>query len=151
MTCVDPTIRTHRERKELYVKALEQEVLRLKDVYKKIMQERDAYAQENRKLRELLASYGIPVPPTITSPTHDPSSSGSISGSYPPPSSSSNRSPPPKNTASVTQGPDIASNSGPSMDNMTQFLPGTDIDYATVGVDFVTTYDRQPYPSPPPN
>ncbi|CAG5170930.1 uncharacterized protein ALTATR162_LOCUS7251 [Alternaria atra] len=51
--------RTHRERKELYIKALEQEVIRLKDTFAATSRERDAFAEENRRLRELLMAHGI--------------------------------------------------------------------------------------------
>ena len=70
--------RTHRERKELYIKALEQEVLRLKETYGNICRERDTFADDNQKLRELLAANGIACPdgPTRTS---GPGSTGSIS------------------------------------------------------------------------
>ncbi|KAK3081108.1 hypothetical protein LTS18_010172, partial [Coniosporium uncinatum] len=51
--------RTHRERKEMYIKALEQEVLRLKEVFGNTVAERDAIAAENRRLKELLAAHGI--------------------------------------------------------------------------------------------
>ncbi|KAI9715420.1 MAG: hypothetical protein M1828_000840 [Chrysothrix sp. TS-e1954] len=158
--------RTHRERKEMYIKALEQEIYRLKELYQTTSRERDAYASENRKLRELLQQYGIPVPPPSS---HTPAtagasgvgvghpelgSSGSISGSYPPASSETHsRSPPIPNGT----GPSPISASqghGPGMGNLTAMLPGAGgIDYATVGVDFVTTYDGRaaPYPSPPPH
>ncbi|KAK4986755.1 hypothetical protein LTR66_007772, partial [Elasticomyces elasticus] len=51
--------RTHRERKEMYIKALEQEVLRLKETFGSTARERDAIAEENRRLKELLAAHGI--------------------------------------------------------------------------------------------
>merc|ERR1711915_482262 len=51
--------RTHRERKEMYIKALEQEVLRLKETFGTTSRERDQFAEENRRLKELLAAHGI--------------------------------------------------------------------------------------------
>ncbi|KAI9798961.1 MAG: hypothetical protein M1833_004314 [Piccolia ochrophora] len=51
--------RTHRERKELYIKALEQEVLRLKESYAHLNRERDTVIEENIKLKELLRQHGI--------------------------------------------------------------------------------------------
>ncbi|KAH7326689.1 hypothetical protein B0I35DRAFT_475310 [Stachybotrys elegans] len=51
--------RTHRERKELYVKALEDEVLRLKEVFTTASQAKDKLAEENRHLREVLSRNGI--------------------------------------------------------------------------------------------
>ena len=155
--------RTHRERKEMYIKALEQEVYRLKELYQTTSRERDAYALENRKLRELLQQYGIPLPPpssnspaTVAAGTRpELSSSGSFSGSYPPASAESqSRSPPIKITNGHGPNPSPTSaGAGPGMGNLTAMLPGSgNIDYATVGVDFVTTYGRAaPYPSPHPN
>ncbi|TLS24672.1 hypothetical protein PpBr36_08807, partial [Pyricularia pennisetigena] len=51
--------RTHRERKELYIKALEDEVLRLKETYSKVSQAKDNLSSENRQLKQLLAQNGI--------------------------------------------------------------------------------------------
>lgn len=51
--------RTHRERKELYIKALEDEVLRLKEVYSAVTSDKDRLAEENRQLKQLLTSNGI--------------------------------------------------------------------------------------------
>ena len=118
---------------------------------------------ENEQLRALLKQYGIPCPPPgVASP--DPaaagrppfgmSSSGSFSGSYPPPSSEGHpsRSPPVRGGIGGPS-PVHGQRQGPGMGNLTAMLPGEQgMDYATVGVDFVTTYGRQaPYPSPPPH
>lgn len=138
--------RTHRERKELYIKALEQEVLRLKEVYGDAIRDRDVFAEENRKLRELLAANGlsylldsIPTKPMKV----PPSSSGSISGSYPAPSSASSRSPPPQKQSPIGGPPTARSRNGNSKPS------GTD-DYDQLGIDFVLAYDnRNPYLSPP--
>ncbi|EHA49156.1 hypothetical protein MCOR27_008714 [Pyricularia oryzae] len=51
--------RTHRERKELYIKALEDEVLRLKETYSNVSQAKDNLSNENRQLKQLLAQNGI--------------------------------------------------------------------------------------------
>ncbi|KAB8292083.1 hypothetical protein EYC80_007828 [Monilinia laxa] len=51
--------RTHRERKELYIKALEQEVLRLKENFSCVTQSKQSLAEENRQLKQLLAQHGI--------------------------------------------------------------------------------------------
>ncbi|KAH9873739.1 hypothetical protein IAQ61_004366 [Plenodomus lingam] len=93
--------RTHRERKELYIKALEQEVLRLKDTFAATARERDAFAEENRKLRELLISHGISL--DLLAPTNGMgpvgssnygSSTGSVSGYGPGSASTGYTSPP---------------------------------------------------------
>ncbi|CAO2656813.1 Nn.00g056160.m01.CDS01 [Neocucurbitaria sp. VM-36] len=94
--------RTHRERKEMYIKALEQEVIRLKDTFAATSRERDAFAEENRKLRELLMAHGISF--DLSSPTNGMghmgtpsygSSSGSVSG-YGPGSASTDYTSPPQ-------------------------------------------------------
>lgn len=51
--------RTHRERKEIYIKALEEQVMRLKENFTGTIQEKNAIAEENRKLKELLRMHGI--------------------------------------------------------------------------------------------
>lgn len=58
----DAYIRTHRERKELYIRALEDEVLRLKEIYSTVSQDREKLAEENRLLKEALAQSGIEIP-----------------------------------------------------------------------------------------
>ncbi|KAK6405812.1 hypothetical protein LTR95_018728, partial [Oleoguttula sp. CCFEE 5521] len=123
--------RTHRERKELYIKALEQEVLRLKEIYASSSQERDAYAAENRKLRDLLAQHGISYDPSADpiafsrpQSNYGPSSGSSMSGSYGPASegTGSNFSPPPQ-----SNGPGSASVAA-SQRSLAQ-LPSNRLDY----------------------
>ncbi|KAI9709260.1 MAG: hypothetical protein M1820_003380 [Bogoriella megaspora] len=142
--------RTHRERKEMYIKALEQEVLRLKEVFGNTVKERDAFAEENRKLKELLAAHGITVDlqsPNGFQSAYGRSSSGSISGSYQP--GSAGFSPTPPGGVQTLRAP-------VSQQNLAQ-LPQGGLDYDQLGIDFVLTYDdyptyeRKPYPSPPPH
>jgi hypothetical protein len=162
----------------MYIKALEQEVLRLKEIFSNTTRERDAIAEENRRLKELLAAHGIQYDFSHTpikfqrensNSQYGPSSSGSISGSYAPGSERSNFSPPPP----IVGGP-IAGQmqqtppnglplhppqpqQQPHMQSMAQ-LPNNRLDYDQIGIDFVLTYDSQgrpiqlpaPYPSPPP-
>nr|OQO21670.1 hypothetical protein B0A51_10544 [Rachicladosporium sp. CCFEE 5018] len=136
--------RTHRERKELYIKALEQEVLRLKEIYASSSQERDAYAAENRKLRDLLAQHGISYDPSADpiafsrpQSNYGPSSGSSMSGSYGPASegTGSNFSPPPQ-----SNGPGSGSVAA-SQRSLAQ-LPSNRLDYDQVGIDFVLTLER---------
>lgn len=164
-------IRTHRERKELYIKALEQEVLRLKDTFAETARERDKVLHENSRLKALLAQHGIsydfgdsPVKFQRENSGYGPSSSGSISGSYHQGSESSNFSPPPLPNGlplAMPNGQMQPNNgtmqNGRTRSNMAQ-LPSNRVDYDQIGVDFVLTYDSQgrpmqipaPYPSPPP-
>jgi regulator of replication initiation timing len=51
--------RTHRERKERYVKTLEEEIDRLRNSFTAISKEREQILEENRRLRELLALHNI--------------------------------------------------------------------------------------------
>ncbi|KAK4451450.1 AP-1-like transcription factor [Podospora aff. communis PSN243] len=51
--------RTHRERKELYIKALEDEVLRLKEIFSNVSQDKEKLAEENRQLKALLTQSGM--------------------------------------------------------------------------------------------
>ncbi|PFH63317.1 hypothetical protein XA68_13774 [Ophiocordyceps unilateralis] len=51
--------RTHRERKELYIKALEDEVLRLKELYSTVSLEKEKLVEVNTQLRDALAHHGV--------------------------------------------------------------------------------------------
>lgn len=136
---------THRERKELYIKALEQEVLKLKEHCGDAIRDRDNFAEENRKLRDLLVANGLahlldslPLR-AIKAP---PSSSGSISGSYAATSSASGGSPP-ATQQSPADGP-----SAPNLHGTRK--PNTVDEYDQIGIEFVLAYDnRTPYLSPP--
>ncbi|OBT60403.1 hypothetical protein VE03_10155 [Pseudogymnoascus sp. 23342-1-I1] len=136
--------RTHRERKELYIKALEQEVLRLKQNFSAVARSKDALAEENRQLRQLLAAHGIPWTGSggvdelaAAGGSTSYQSSGSFSGSYP---------------SSVSPTPQYSTNNG---NNGTHLVPpihqtphthhptaaqGLDLDQA--GIDFVLTLER---------
>lgn len=146
--------RTHRERKEHYIKALEHEVLRLKELYGNSTRDRDAHASENRKLRELLASHGIhydfSTPNASFNSAYDGASSGSISGSYRQDTASNGLSPSPLHSSHANRTPTHAH--APSA----ALIPSGGLDYDQMGIDFVLTYDssgrpiRPAYPSPPP-
>lgn len=51
--------RTHRERKEMYIKALEDEVMRLKDVFSNVSRDKVQLAEENRMLRDVIQRNGL--------------------------------------------------------------------------------------------
>ncbi|KAF2750763.1 hypothetical protein M011DRAFT_396170 [Sporormia fimetaria CBS 119925] len=152
--------RTHRERKEMYIKALEQEVLRLKELFTNSSRERDAIAEENRRLKELLMAHGIAYDLTgsnnglgisnMGSSTYGGSSSGSVSGYNPGTNSTGYTSPPSAPRGSVS-GPSGHSLSPPIQPQQQPQVPHpTGMDYDQLGIDFVLTYDRTPYLSPPP-
>lgn len=160
----DLQCRTHRERKELYIKALEQEVLRLKENFSMVSRSKDSLAEENRQLKQLLAQHGIPwhgsggVDELALQASAGYTSSGSISGSYDPGSQS--YSPPPQSRSNSnpkfqSQSPQNAGMNGMNGMNgrsmaQQQVQPGVDYDQA--GIDFVLTYadPQRAYMSPPP-
>ncbi|KAG9694880.1 hypothetical protein KCU95_g6515, partial [Aureobasidium melanogenum] len=129
--------RTHRERKEMYIKALEHEVLRLKELYGSSVSDRDAVVNENKRLKELLLAHGIPLDSLQSLPAmrgmpafYNGSSSGSISGSYRQDSSTAGFSPPP-----------LRSHDSQPMASASQ-LPAQHLDYDQIGIDFVLTLER---------
>ncbi|KAF1840022.1 uncharacterized protein K460DRAFT_381517 [Cucurbitaria berberidis CBS 394.84] len=133
--------RTHRERKELYIKALEQEVIRLKDTFATTSRERDAFAEENRRLKELLMAHGISF--ELASPTNGmgrigSSSYGSSSGSasYGPGSASTGYTSPPQSL----QHRGSSSHDVQSQQPLT--MQQNPLDYDQIGIDFVLTLER---------
>ncbi|KAF2146464.1 uncharacterized protein K452DRAFT_323648 [Aplosporella prunicola CBS 121167] len=136
--------RTHRERKEMYIKALEQEVLRLKELYTTSTKERDAIVDENRRLKELLAMHGIaydlaspPVGMGGTSSYGGSSSRGSLSGSYNPGSASTGYTSPPAGAATMGIAPPP-----PQQQQAAHAAQQQQVDYAQVGIDFVLTLEK---------
>lgn len=153
---------THRERKELYIKALEDEVLRLKDVYSTATQERAKVAEENRRLKSLLAQYGIPPPPDVgwTPDGFDDGDNGGgpHDGHQSNMSASGSQSVFSPGNASQSTGPSASpggfhggySVSGSNLRSMMQQASASNgLDYNQAGVDFVLAYDKSP-PLPPP-
>ena len=51
--------RTHRERKEVYIKNLEDQLVQLRETFTGTVHERNSIAEENRRLKELLRAHGI--------------------------------------------------------------------------------------------
>jgi hypothetical protein len=162
--------RTHRERKELYIKALEDEVLRLKEIYSNMSQDKERLADENKQLKTVLVQNGIPfssnnVAPDdlISNPSIGYTSSASVSGSYAPGSHTAFT--PPLTSQSTAPSVSPSSHAPPSstpllgsgqqMRNMTHQNAASSrgVDYEQAGIDFVLTYDNHPenaYLSPPP-
>jgi hypothetical protein len=149
---------THRERKELYIKALEQEVLRLKENFSMVSRDKETLAEENRQLKQLLAQHGIPwngtggVDELARNASIGYTSSGSISGSYAPGSQS--YSPPPPQLSNSNPSFPFASPSDHGMNgrSITQQQIQQGVDYDQAGIDFVLTYGdpSNAYLSPPP-
>ncbi|KAI1083327.1 hypothetical protein F5B20DRAFT_577705 [Whalleya microplaca] len=162
--------RTHRERKELYIKALEDEVLRLKEVYSNVSQDKDKLAEENRHLRSLLQQNGIsPVSggggmdDVSSNPSLGYASSGSISGSYAqgsntaytPPLTSVSTAPSASASSQAMGIPQQARSTSQQPLHQQQQSGQGRVDYEQAGIDFVLTYDNPDHPSkayisPPP-
>ncbi|KAI1142687.1 hypothetical protein F5Y05DRAFT_127064 [Hypoxylon sp. FL0543] len=143
--------RTHRERKELYIKALEDEVLRLKEIYSNVSQDKDKLAEENRQLKTLLQQNGLSLGSeggfedvgNGLSPGY--TSSGSISGSYAPGSSNTAYTPPvtsissPHSMSVPSQGRSLSR----QQQQQQQQQPAQNrVDYEQTGIDFVLTLER---------
>ncbi|KAK3366886.1 hypothetical protein B0T24DRAFT_535281 [Lasiosphaeria ovina] len=107
--------RTHRERKELYIKALEDEVLRLKEIYSNVSQDKNRLAEENRQLKTILTQNGMGVATgtgggggmlddSMSTPSVGYTSSASMSGSYAPGSSHTSAFSPPPLSATTNAG-----------------------------------------------
>ena len=99
----DTRDRTHRERKELYIKALEDEVLRLKEIFSNISQDKQRLAEENRQLKALLVQNGLGslaatssvLDDSMSNPSVGYSPGTSLAGSYVPASSNTSAFTPP--------------------------------------------------------
>lgn len=138
--------RTHRERKEKYIKDLEQEKLRLIDVEMNL-------TNENQCLKELLMANGIPFDHIISKypglSSYGGSSHGSTSNQGTSATTSTGYTSPPKgpqgSLAPSTPGQTMTPpHSHPHNDNGA-------VDYDQLGIDFVLTYERGPYLSSPPH
>ncbi|KAI9894251.1 MAG: hypothetical protein M1814_004105 [Vezdaea aestivalis] len=130
--------RTHRERKEIYVKDLENKVIRLTQLFTDVTNQRDRFSEENKRLKLTLDQHGINVATpdagwAETLPMDLGSSSGSISGSYANGSSSQGLSPP---SGPGAHAPPLPSSQGAGGSRR----PG--IDYDAVGTDFVLTLEQ---------
>ncbi|KAI3549767.1 BZIP-type transcription factor [Colletotrichum abscissum] len=154
--------RTHRERKELYIKALEDEVLRLKEIFSNISQDKDKVAEENRQLKQLLVQNGIPLShygdDMVSNPSGGYTSSASQSGhsygqnAYTPPLTSTTA----PSVSPSSHGPSYPHGLPPPLPQMgSQQLQqnrqgqssGRGVDFEQAGIDFVLTYDNH-HPSP---
>lgn len=153
--------RTHRERKELYIKALEDEVLRLKEVYSNVTQDKDKLAEENSQLKRLLNQNGLAgaMEDVVSNPslgynTSSPSGSGR-SGSYAPASTATAYTPPmtaQSNAPSISSSQTIGLQQHPHQHqnlhsrNVSQQQQQR-VDYEQAGIDFVLTYENPENPS----
>lgn len=129
--------RTHRERKELYIKALEDEVLRLKEVFSNVSLDRERLADENKRLRDLLTQaglhYGSPYA-AGSSTSQGPGSSTPLTSRSTAPSVSS----PIQLPLAVNQG----NTSGQQQHDTHHTLNRGGADMEQAGIDFVLTLER---------
>ncbi|KAI5463006.1 hypothetical protein BGZ63DRAFT_180980 [Mariannaea sp. PMI_226] len=132
--------RTHRERKELYIKALEDEVIRLKEIFSNVSLDRERLADENKQLRDALVQNGIPVGSPGSTTSYGPGSSSARSplmtglATTPAMSSSSHISP--------GDGQHMFGQPIPIPD-MTQQIAGQGgVDVEQAGIDFVLTLEK---------
>jgi len=141
--------RTHRERKESYMRELEVSVDHLRRVVHQV-------GRENEKLKELLQAHGIPY--DVESPDSQPyTSPGSISMGGTSPtysgqaSTNFNSMSPPNHSTSMQISPSF--NGQQTVTKPLQAPPNNihGIDYDEMGLGFVAEYERTPYLSPPPN
>ena len=140
--------RTHRERKELYVKALEDEVLRLKEVYATISQEKENLMAENNHLREAMTTQGLDLDVTGVQFSNmnlggfNPSSGGTLDD---------HRTPESQPGSETFQQAIPGDQHHPETQQYAAGAGGVDVEQA--GIDFVLTYDDpswQAHPSFPP-
>ena len=159
----------------MYIKALEQEVLRIRDSFTTVTRERDYLTEENSRLKALLASHGI----VFNNATSTASASGAIltggvSDLYSHPSEGSVSGSQQLHSAVTdltSAGPGSGFHQGqpqmafgmegynskaieqPMRQAPGQGRPGQgqgQMDLDQIGIDFVLTYERTPYLSPPP-
>jgi hypothetical protein len=157
--------RTHRERKELYIKALEDEVLRLKEIFSNVSQDKEKLAAENKQLKNALAQNGIAISgagmagPDDLSVGYTSSASVSVSGrshglgshsTFTPPLTSKSTAPsisPSTNIhPSLGHSPRVGSQQLQSIASQQHPNIAGGFDYEQAGIDFVLTYDDHHYP-----
>ncbi|KJZ79106.1 hypothetical protein HIM_01257 [Hirsutella minnesotensis 3608] len=139
--------RTHRERKELYIKALEDEVLRLKELYSSISQDKDRLAEENRQLRDTMAQHGIPFvrggQDDLSSHASYTNPSGTSPGqSYVTASHTTVSPPPPPSMALSAFASIVQPMTGDQMRSMAQSSNSKGVDVEQAGIDFVLALEK---------
>jgi len=141
--------RTHRQRKENYTAALEQDIDRMRIAFTSAIEDKERIQEENRQMRALLAQPGIPFEPSepssmsVTEASRvGPSSSGSFSGSYATSPDYGGLSP----ESSMTPSSSNHYNSSPQphhqqVQSLSQHPP-TGLDYDAMGLDFILNLER---------
>ena len=157
----------------MYIKALEQEVLRIRDSFTTVTRERDYLTEENGRLKALLASHGIVYnDPTSTTSASGALLTGGVSDLYSHPSEGSVSGSQQLHSAMTdltSAGTGMGFHQGPQQAHLgsegynskafeqpRRQVPGQgrqgqgQMDLDQIGIDFVLTYERTPYLSPPP-
>ncbi|KAH6610893.1 hypothetical protein Trco_000913 [Trichoderma cornu-damae] len=129
--------RTHRERKELYIKALEDEVLRLKEVFSTISQDKQKLYDENKQLKEVLAQRGIQLPRLVGM-----DDSGSSAGQPTTVSTSGNSFAHGSQSGFSPAGTSHSTYMSMSPENRQQSPVGNGFDLEQAGIDFVLTLEK---------
>ncbi|KAI9841124.1 MAG: hypothetical protein M1838_003699 [Thelocarpon superellum] len=119
--------RTHRERKENYIKSLEQEVLQLKETLTVTTHEKTNALQENRRLKELLRQHGIPYGASTADYGYN------VGGSHGDSLSTRGGGGGAATSTNVVAAPYGQPSTGPSQG---------DLDLDQIGIDFVLTLER---------
>lgn len=145
----------------MYIKALEDEVLRLKEVYSNVSQDKTQLEEENKLLKGLLSQHGLAPPdlPHHQEPPSGPDStygpnSNMTSDSYQYQDSAGSSSAFSPGLASQASGPSVSSTARPPappggewlQQTTQQTLGDNGVDYEQAGIDFVLTYDEPKAP-----
>jgi hypothetical protein len=139
------------------VKSLEEEVVDTRAKFTRLANEKEAVEVENRKLKELLAAHGIQYESGSPSNTyHSHSASSQFGGSSPGLNNSGSMSTgmtSPRSAPGLSQQSSMGSTPSYDVQQGQQYQQPQNpsgVNYDQVGIDFVLTYDRTPYLSPPP-
>lgn len=123
----------------MYIKALEDEVLRLKEIYSSVSQDREKLAEENRLLKDTLVRNGINVPNgggRGNDDNNNPSAGsafGSSQGGFSPQQAPSQASAPSAGgNYNYSQGGGNQFRTAPE-----DYVPATKLDVEQAGIDFV--------------
>ncbi|KAF2204168.1 hypothetical protein GQ43DRAFT_438161, partial [Delitschia confertaspora ATCC 74209] len=134
--------RTHRERKEMYIKSLEERVQGLTEQLTVTLRERHIVTEENQRLKEILRLHGIPFDFQVPLESSEHSSNGSVSGGYQPGSNSTDFTSPPNAPQALP--PPVPSDGGQWGQQQPQMMmqPNGGLDYNQIGVEFVLALER---------
>ncbi|KAG8410492.1 hypothetical protein J3458_017250 [Metarhizium acridum] len=135
--------RTHRERKELYIKALEDEVLRLKELYSNVSQSKEKLLAENKYLKTIMAQHGIQFPRSgDRDDGGSPGPAGASPGNSGAPGSYASFSPGSQSGASTGHSTNFQPMTGQQMRGLVQQSANKGVDFEQAGIDFVLTLEK---------